>query len=300
MLGGLDSVMSLLVVAPSDAGRARVTSLLDQLPTLNYALHHSLDEGLQWAANGDCDAVVITGAPDGGESAFDLLWKVRETGRISLPVIVVVETTADAAQARETGAADALSWDQITATLLDRTLRYAVAQRQAEDQLQALQLFDQATGLPTQLLFWEMLGQAVRRAQRAHDHLAVLMLRLDGLQPVLDEGNGLEAEDAGRELATRLQGCLRASDTIARFDDQQLVILVEGMPRLEDVQVVAEKILEVATKPLFFEGKELQPVPTIGISVFPANAATAQGLIADAAEALYVALERQQGSFQFA
>lgn len=295
-----NSSLSLLVIAPQPEHSARLAGVVAGLKGLQTSVHADLSAGLDWALSNVCDGVVILGGTGDPPTAYDTLWALRESNRLSAPVILISETDDEHAQALESGAADALLWSEVTPALLDRTVRYAVAQRSAQEQLAALQLFDSTTGLPTQLLFWEILGMAVRRAQRAHDHLAVLLIRMDGIDPVLEGDGDPAAEESGRILADRLKSCLRGSDTIARFDERHLVALVEGMPRLEDIQIVAEKILEAGEEQVPFEGRMLAPTATVGIAVYPTNATTSQSLIADASEALYVALERVPGTFQFA
>ncbi|HNB29358.1 MAG TPA: hypothetical protein PLR41_20485, partial [Alphaproteobacteria bacterium] len=77
---------------------------------------------------------------------------------------------ADAEQAMsEAGAADVLVPSDLTPSGLRRALRYALARRDAEQQLRRLALFDPVSDLPSQVLFWEILSLAVRRARRNRD-----------------------------------------------------------------------------------------------------------------------------------
>jgi len=143
-------------------------------------------------------------------TGFDLLWQAGEARRLSAPfLLLTAEGDALAlAQAVEAGAVDAFAWPELTAPLIDRAIRYAVAGQRAASELEALQLFDDGSGLPTQLLFWEILGLAVRRAQRNQDHLAVLMVRIDGIEALLEEEDAVQDSPAIRALAARLQDCL--------------------------------------------------------------------------------------------
>ena len=192
----------------------------------------------------------------------------------------------------EAGAADALPWSDVGPALLQRAIRYGFASRQSERQLAALALFDDDTGLARQPLFWEILSLAVNRARRNSDYLAVLMIYL----PRLSEMSSMVATD----LASRLIGLIRASDTAARFEANQLAILVEGMPRADGIQTVAEKIIEAIDEPIMIGGEPTPIQASVGISMYPTGAVSPEGLINNATTAMLEALDKGGGTFVFA
>lgn len=217
------------------------------------------------------------------------------------PVIGLVDTeSAQVAEAAlSAGAIDVIARTDLSAPVLRRALRYALARRESDRKLARLLLFDPDTGLPTQILFWEILSLAVRRGKRNRDFFAVLLIDIRNLP----ESSGDEGSFQGlamRELAERVLPILRASDTVARFDSQQLAILAESMPRVEDIQVVAEKIIEALTPLLASGGVSVKLDSAIGISLYPTSATSAEGLLSRAADAMFQARERGANEFAFA
>ncbi|HVI90090.1 MAG TPA: GGDEF domain-containing protein [Dongiaceae bacterium] len=220
---------------------------------------------------------------------------IDDLGR-SAPVIVITDS-ADINIEQffiDNGVVDVLHRQELTPSGLRRSLRYAIARRDADRHLARLQLLDPVTGLAAQPLFWEILALAVRRAKRNRDFFAVMLVDFKSAGT-----NGMEApsNELMIELTSRLQQIMRASDTIARFDSRQFAILAESMPRIEDVQIVAAKIISELSKTEASAGA-LQVA--VGIALFPTSAASAEGLISRASEAVQQVIARDKNDFAFA
>ena len=88
-----------------------------------------------------------------------------------------------------------------------------------------------------------------------------------------------------REIAQRLLGILRKSDTVARIGgDEFAVILGESG---DSAQQVAGKCREAIGRPLLFEGRQLAVGVSIGIAHFPSDGATEEQLLKKADAAMY-------------
>ncbi|WP_374306948.1 diguanylate cyclase domain-containing protein [Dongia sp.] len=236
----------------------------------------------------------------GGTSHHNLLAAIPTISR-SGPVIGLVDSEASqiAQGAQAAGATDVIARADLSPPLLRRALRYALARKESERKLARLRLFDPVTSLPSQILFWEILSLAVRRAKRNKDFFAILLVDIENLPDGQGE-DGPYRDLAMRELADRITPTLRGSDTIARFEQQQLAILAESMPRVEDIQIVAEKIIEEVTKPLSSGiGPEAINV-AIGISLYPTSATGAEGLLSRATDAMLQARGHGNNLFVFA
>ena len=98
----------------------------------------------------------------------------------------------------------------------------------------------------------------------------------------------------------RLAGLLRASDTVARFDTDQLTVLVESMPRVEDIQTVAEKIIARLAQPQPEAGGPGTLSSAVGIALYPTVSSSAEALIGDATAAMHLAIEQGGDTFKFA
>ncbi|MBK8158952.1 MAG: GGDEF domain-containing protein [Rhodospirillaceae bacterium] len=236
----------------------------------------------------------------GGSTHHNLLSAIPIISRAG-PVIVLVDNEASqiAQAALAAGAIDVIAVGDLSAVLLRRALRYALARRDSERKLTRLRLFDPVTSLPSQILFWEILSLAVRRAKRNRDFFAILLVDIENLPDGQSE-DGPYQDLALRELSERITPILRGSDTIARFEQQQLAILAESMPRVEDIQIVAEKIIEEVSRPLSLAVGPVALNVAIGIALYPTSATGAEGLLSRATDAMLLARERGTNQFVFA
>ena len=196
------------------------------------------------------------------------------------------------------GAADVLALPEVNYGTLRRTLRHAVCRHAMQRRLTRLAPYDSVTGLMTQAMFWEILGLAVRRGQRNRDFFSVLLIDFDwsSLSPDI-------AEQAipvlFKRFAERIKSVMRASDTVAKFEKSQIVVLAESMPRVEDVQVVAAKILSDITTPTAYGDRYVTVNAAIGIAIYPTSGSNPEDLLVRAGDALATSMERPTNRFAF-
>ena len=198
----------------------------------------------------------------------------------------------------EDGAADVLPLAEVTNNTLRRALRYALSHFIAQSKLRRLAPLDPISGLPTHMLFWEILNLAVRRGQRNRDFFSVLLIDFDwsGLAPdILDQAMPV----LFKRFAERIKAVMRASDTVAKFDKNQIVVLAELMPRVEDVQIVAAKILSDITAPTAYGDRYVTINAAIGIAIYPTSGSTPEELLVRAGDALATSRERATNRFAF-
>lgn len=220
--------------------------------------------------------------------------------------VVVVTDKADIVMEQlylDHGAVDVMQRRELTPMGLRRALRAVVTRRHSDRQLSRLQLRDPATGLAAAPLFWEFLGLAERRARRNRDFFAIMLI---DVAPRLASGDDRDAQLSPVEenammgiLAERLQHMTRASDTLARLERRQFGILAEAMPRVEDVQIVAEKIISELTQPVTAQGRIGSVSVAVGIALYPTSANAAEELISHATAALQQAIARGRNDFAF-
>ncbi len=255
--------------------------------------------GAQLAADAQETACVLLDCSVNGWSAPGHL-KQLANGEGAAPLILLGNapwTDGERAMS-EAGAADALTTSDLTPGGLRRALRYALARRDAEQQLRRLALFDPVSGLPSQVLFWEILSLAVRRARRNRDFFSVLLIDFNwGILP--NEIADRAMPVLYRNFAQRIKTLMRASDTVASFERSQIVVLAESMPRVEDVQIVAAKILSDINAPVAFEDRYISISAAIGIALYPTSGGSAEALIGRASQALSTAMERPTNKFVF-
>ena len=166
-------------------------------------------------------------------------------------------------------------------------LRDLTESKQVEHELVRLAFHDTLTGLPNRALFADRLQQAIARAERHQEPLAVMFLDLDNFK-VVNDSIGHEAGDRLLvAVAERLRACMRSEDTVARFGGDELAILVEGIVDGAEVLILAERIADTFRLPFSLAGHELFVTASIGIALATPGQDDAEGLLRKADLAMY-------------
>jgi diguanylate cyclase (GGDEF)-like protein/PAS domain S-box-containing protein len=171
------------------------------------------------------------------------------------------------------------------------------ARKAREEAVRFLAYHDSLTGLPNRRLLDDRLAQAIHLAQRRDSKLAVMLIDLDDFKAVNDSLGHRAGDAVLREVAQRLALCVRKADTLARHGGDEFVIVVSDIQADADCRMVAEKVLKSLAAPLQVEGRALALGASVGISLFPGDAADGDALLRNADAAMYRA--KQQGRHQY-
>jgi diguanylate cyclase (GGDEF)-like protein len=165
--------------------------------------------------------------------------------------------------------------------------------------IEYLATHDALTGLPNHNLMHDRLTQATAHVRRTGGLLAVLYLDLDRFK-VINDCFGHPVGDAViRAVGDRLKALVRDGDTVARQRGDEFLVLLTDLQRLPDVYVVAQKALDAFAKPVSLQGREVHVAASIGISVYPQDAQTADALIENADAAMFRAKKLGGNTCQF-
>ncbi len=172
------------------------------------------------------------------------------------------------------------------------------ARKEAEARVQHLAFHDALTGLPNRALFQNRLPQALAHAQRNHNLVAVHFIDLDGFKWVNDTLGHAQGDQLLKQVANRLQGCLRAADTVARLGGDEFAILQPDLNRIEGAAVLARKVLEALRAPYQLGGQEVHTSASIGVTIYPLDETDAGQLLQNADLAMYQAKKEGKNNFQ--
>lgn len=157
---------------------------------------------------------------------------------------------------------------------------------------------DALTNLPNRALFSERLEMTLSCMDRRRG-CAVFFLDLDKFKAVNDTMGHAAGDDLLRQVAGRLKGCVRESDTVARFGGDEFAILLPGASRDNDTQSIAERIVKRLGRPFLIEGQEVGIGVSIGITAAPGDGMTRENLMRNADMALYNAKAEGRGTWRF-
>jgi len=158
---------------------------------------------------------------------------------------------------------------------------------------------DFLTGLPNRMLLQERFSRAIGQAQRHHKQVAVLFVDLDYFKTINDSLGHDIGDRLLQSVAERLVSCVRSTDTVCRQGGDEFVILLAEIEHHRDAAQIAEKLLAALLAPHFIDGNELHVTLSIGISIYPEDAATAEAVMQNADAAMYHAKAKGRNNYQF-
>jgi diguanylate cyclase (GGDEF)-like protein len=195
--------------------------------------------------------------------------------------------------------------------LWNRALRRAVAQRtdalqkelaerqRLETRLRTLAEHDPLTGLMNRAALTEALRRSLALAARQKWQVAVVFIDLDQFKSINDTLGHAAGDELLRQIASRLQGCLRESDLLGRLGGDEFIVVAEALhdgPR--NAIELTDKLLMQVKRPFVIEGRPVAAGFSAGIAIYPGDGDTPESLVANADAAMYQA--KQQGRFRAA
>jgi diguanylate cyclase (GGDEF)-like protein/PAS domain S-box-containing protein len=171
--------------------------------------------------------------------------------------------------------------------------------RRQEDEIGYRANYDGLSGLANRSLLIERIGQWIKQGRRQQGSAAILFIDLDHFKRVNDEFGHAEGDVLLKEIADRLQRCVRDSDTVARLGGDEFVVLLVDVGEADDVVLVAEKIIRTVAEPVRLRDAEAVVGASIGIALFPGDGEDADTLFRNADLAMYRAKSIGRNNYQF-
>lgn len=173
------------------------------------------------------------------------------------------------------------------------------SRKEYQDYLEIRENYDKLTGLPNEKLATDRIAQAIVRSRRGNTRTAVLLVDINQLQVV----NNTFGESIGDELlidvSERLKNIVRGSDTVARFSDDEFLIVLPDPETLTHITIVAKKILDAFSKSFSLGGHDVFVTSSIAITVFPDDGDNENDLLTNIEASMLRAKEESANTFRF-
>lgn len=174
--------------------------------------------------------------------------------------------------------------------------------KQAEEKINHLAYYDPLTDLPNRTLFKKLVDKALLQSQRTNTIGSLLFIDLNRFKPINDTLGHNIGDLLLKQVAERFRLSIRENDVIARLGSDEFAIALLDINQHFHAGMIAQKLLTTLDQPFVVEGIELRIGASVGISVFPQDAISADELLQKADIAMFKAkrnVERASGSYAF-
>ncbi len=178
---------------------------------------------------------------------------------------------------------------ETTAIDVTQMRRHQAELQRSRDTAVKNSLIDPLTELPNRRMLMESLPAILESARQGGNSLALLFIDLDSFKPVNDNLGHAAGDDVLVQIANTMRSLVRKGDSLARLGGDEFMLILSDLGSSEDAVRVAEGLLHAIDIPILLLGQKVHVTASIGISIFPANAARMEELIVRADMAMYAA-----------
>lgn len=171
--------------------------------------------------------------------------------------------------------------------------------KNSEAQVTHLAHYDQLTGLPNRVLFLDRFKQDIKKAQRTGNIVTLMFLDLDKFKEVNDSLGHDIGDMLLKDVAQRLESCVRESDTVARMGGDEFTIILNDINSQVNIERIAQDILNKLTTPFHLGDEVIHVSTSIGISNYPKDGTEVELLLKNADQAMYAAKEQGRNRYQY-
>lgn len=172
------------------------------------------------------------------------------------------------------------------------------ARKQIEARLQQLSNFDQLTGLPNTSLLRQRFEERESALQTDTETMALMYLDLDNFKVINDALGQAIGDLVLREIAQRLRVPLNDQDTLSRQSGDHFTLLFPAMTQMQ-ATAMASRLLSLLAEPLFIKEHDLLLNASVGIAMYPNDAADFDALRLCAETAMYRVKQDGRNNFRF-
>jgi diguanylate cyclase (GGDEF)-like protein/PAS domain S-box-containing protein len=171
--------------------------------------------------------------------------------------------------------------------------------KEAAERIAHLAFHDALTGLPNRAVFADHLARTVAKAGESADPVAILCVDLDGFKAV----NDIYGHPAGDALliaaAQRLRACVRGHELVARLGGDEFAVVQAGGDQPGHAGLLAQRVVDAMAEPFAINQDTVRVSASVGVALFPDDAADPESLVKNADMALYRAKAEGRGTARF-
>lgn len=248
------------------------------------------EAGLKRLMSGD-HAVCLLDFQLGPKDGLELIREAKEN-RCHVPIIfLTAESSSDIdIEAMHAGALDYLVKGEISPSILERSIRYALKLSDTLAELRRLATHDALTGMLNRREFNRILDEETERAARFGRNFSLVMLDLDHFKSVNDKYGHPAGDAVLVETAGRIIGGLRQVDRAARIGGEEMAIMLVELDHQDALEVAGRHAEKIRNRPIDMgDGQSLRITTSVGVATLPQHGTTPAELIAAADKALYAA-----------
>ncbi len=295
---------SMTAICQVDNGRIQTT----HSPSLPAAFCQSLEDIILSAKNGSCAAAAYLGEPVIAENtASSPFWEmIREVAlthgvasSASVPIISVTGQVLGTVALMHQHRYKATRADLELMENLANLAALASEQYHLSEQLYYQAHHDHLTGLANRATLTDWLSQTLKQSARNKTLGAYLLIDLDNFKNINDSHGHHTGDRLLKEVAKRLQQCVREGDVLSRMGGDEFVVVLPNLKHKEDAVRAASRILESLNSNFIIESYKGFVEASIGISFFSENGMDGDALHKNADIAMYTAKNQGGNRFQF-
>jgi diguanylate cyclase (GGDEF)-like protein len=191
------------------------------------------------------------------------------------------------------------SFEETCARNLANRLGVAKTATVLKNELYIREYFDPVTNLYNRQACRDRLSQEISRARRQKAKLATFYIQLDGLKKINDSAGSVMMDEVLKEIGELLATNMREADIIARFSDNEFVIIISDIKKIEHANRVADKIFGLLAKPIEVAESEFHVLSYTGISIYPDDGMSVDEIINHANHAMFSAKKNNASHYAF-